>query len=660
MIFSGKGGSDSGHPAKEAEKFHTLSEDELRKEAAEIQVSATEILEMGRSKAMKEHKVPFRGKASPGQSRPSTAPTNKTTATKMPSPKADTSKAGGYGVPQNADERIDAALELMQAKYEQNVKVVEMLFDEKRQLEQHISELQDRMNPALSLDGTITRSITGGTFDEQVAAAQRVASPERAVMGGPKRADSPTRKGTDNKARGRAGTGARSMSAGSKRPTGTSPSKVGAASLGAVAAANLFGGGKSSQSMRQSQFVLRLQADSDRYMQRKKGAEEKELKERLDHEAYEQEKYKRLLRAKNAGPFKGMMERAERSAELNRERAEKKKREAEEKERSEAEMRRKKRIDHINKELPSGELTWKEMEEQATAARVERIEKRKIEVSMTSKAPGIGRETRRRNRTPEVQEVKKVEDPERVSARLALQQKRWKAKIEEIQMQNKQKMAAMRSSVDPKVLSMEKRIEQNTLKRKAKEDERARVKQEEEEAKVALQKKALEKLMGAKVPEASRKLTKSAQNRAILVRKAADAKEAKLRAEEKEERARNNKLKAMGAVMKNVVQEREVLRKSQCANYTELAGSEGRAAQLAQEARREFREKLRANKKKLAEARAGAPTLMQRLDIESAGARAGNKFSATVRDAMGNSQGEGDGDGEDDLFSDYEKAKLGL
>ena len=89
----------------------------------------------------------------------------------------------------------------------------------------------------------------------------------------------------------------------------------------------MFGGVKSSESMRQSQFVLRLQADSDRYMQRKKGAEEMELKERLDHEAYEQEKYKRLLRAKNAGPFKGMMERAERSAELNRERAEKKKRE---------------------------------------------------------------------------------------------------------------------------------------------------------------------------------------------------------------------------------------------------------------------------------------------------------------------------------------------
>ena len=64
-------------------------------------------------------------------------------------------------------------------------------------------------------------------------------------------------------------------------------------------------------------------------------------------------------------------------------------------------MRRKARIDHINKPRPSGELSWKEMEEAAAAQRIERVEKRKVEMSMSSKAPGIGNGSSRRKKVAE-------------------------------------------------------------------------------------------------------------------------------------------------------------------------------------------------------------------------------------------------------------------
>jgi len=72
------------------------------------------------------------------------------------------------------------------------------------------------------------------------------------------------------------------------------------------------------------------------------------------------------------------------------------------------------------------------MEEAAAAQRIERVEKRKVEMSMSSKAPGIGNGSSRRKVAAEKYEPKKVEDPDRVAARLAGQQKKWDAKIEEI------------------------------------------------------------------------------------------------------------------------------------------------------------------------------------------------------------------------------------
>jgi hypothetical protein len=215
-----------------------------------------------------------------------------------------------------------------------------------------------------------------------------------------------------------------------------------------------------------------------------------------------------------------------------------------------------------------------------------------------------------------------------------------------------------RAEIDPKVISMENRIKQGELKRKAREEEKGRIRKEKEARVEAIKKKELEKLMNQKVPEASRRLTKSSENRAILVRQSMETEMRKAAADEKAERLRKNKLKVMGSVMKNVVAEREQFRKSQHPDYIELAGSEERASAIAREKRDEFRQKLRENKAKLAEARARAPSLMERMDMTTAVTAAGNNALTTLKDTMTKGMAN-DGDC-DDLFDDYEKLKLGL
>ena len=132
-------------------------------------------------------------------------------------------------------------------------------------------------------------------------------------------------------------------------------------------------------------------------------------------------------------------------------------------------------------------------------------------------------------------------------------------------------------------------------------------------------------------------------------------KERAARKEMEEEKKRKATLKAMGAVMKNIVSEREMARKARHGGYVELSGSEERAAQVAKEAREEFRRALRANKAKLDDSLKNRPSLLERLEHQNVAAAAGTKALSSVKDAI-----LGDGGEDDDLFDEFEKMKLGL
>lgn len=62
-------------------------------------------------------------------------------------------ESGGLNVTQSAEDRIHAAINIMKDKYEQNLHVVEQLFDEKKYMERKIQLLEDRLRRKVHREG---------------------------------------------------------------------------------------------------------------------------------------------------------------------------------------------------------------------------------------------------------------------------------------------------------------------------------------------------------------------------------------------------------------------------------------------------------------------------------------------------------------------------
>ena len=664
-------------------KYHVLTEAELRDEARKAQESAVGILEMGSQIVAKKTRSPIKTSAGTKKMRQEKNVRKKAVAAsvaaeaeaeKEANKEEDTTAdmiltgaplhggSGGFGVPMDSTERINSTGLIIKEKYEQNLKVVDILFEEKKSLESRVVALESALEDAgLDINQVIRPDTAPNTTD--------IPTGDEGTMPGPMRSISPT---AATKRSNKVGTTARSMSAkGSRTQKSKSSTSSGSPSRGKVGmsasqASKMFGPGGISNNMnkkdRHDLFVAKLQASVDNHKQKKLNADEKERQKKLDHDKYMRELAEKRKRAKNAGPFTDMMKRQEEAAELQKEKMEKKKKEAEDAERKEAAARRKKRLDHINKELPKNELTWKEMEAEKAASRKEQVEKRALELQMKSKAPAMTRYEDRPKKDPyDNYKPFKAEDPARVKARLDMQKRRWDEKQKELEMQKNARsrltpkdypFSSLVQSMDQRTLEQEKRKERRQREIKRMSDEKLVVKQEKE-------RRELEKLMNSKVPESSRKMTASVKKRAEMVRKKMEDEELEKQKEKLEEQKRKNTLKAMGSVMKNVIEENEMRRKAQVPGYVELSGSEERAALLAREARENFREKFRANKKRLDDIVSKRPTLIERLDQSTAANNAANNALKTLKSAMGEELGQG-GNTDDDLFDEFEKIKLGL
>ena len=667
---------------KDFGKYHVLTESELRDEARKAQESAVSILEMGSQIVAKKPKSPVKTSAGTKKMRQEKNIRKKAVAAavaaeaELEDNKEEDTTAdmiltgqplhggnGGFGIPMDSNERINSTTAVIKEKYEQNLKVVDILFEEKKSLESRVMALETALEDA-GLDVTqVTRPDTAPDMID-------VPTGDTSVMPGPMRSTSPT---AASKRNNKVGTTARSMSAvgGSRNKNSKSATSSGSPSRGKVGmsanqASQMFGPGGISNKMnkkdRHDLFVAKLQASVDNHKQKKLNADEKERQKKLDHDKYMREQAERRKRAKNAGPFTDMMKRQEEAAELQKEKMEKKKKETDDKERKEAEARRKKRLDHINKELPKNELTWKEMEAEKAAARKEKVEKRALELQMKSKAPAMTRyDDRPKKDILDSYKPFKAEDPARVKARLDMQKQRWDQKQKELEVQKgaRSRMTPKDYPFSPLVQSMDQRTLEQEKRKERRQREIKRMNDEKIAARQERERRELEKLMNSKVPESSRKMTASVKKRAEMVRKKMEDEELEKQKEKLEDQKRKNTLKAMGSVMKNVIEENEIRRKSQVPGYVELSGSEERAAILAREARENFREKFRANKKRLDDIVSKRPTLIERLDQTTTANNAANNALKTLKNAMGEELGQGDV-ADDDLFDEYEKMKLGL
>ena len=396
--------------------------------------------------------------------------------------------------------------------------------------------------------------------------------------------------------------------------------------------------------------------------------EENRKKKMEEERAYAETQADRFHRASvNGKSFDSMLRRAERAAEKNKSKLEAKLLAEEEAAKKAAKEREEARRAHLNKSLSKvGELSWAEMQEQQENARREMAEKRKQEMAAQSKAPAgaFAKDTNERHRKAVKSDeagttnayVFKAADPEKVTARLEKQHQVWVRTLESAKERASEKLAQAalatmgKSGKDPAA-----QMEARAQVLKAKREQRLSDKREREaklkEKQLEKEKKAKEKLFNEKVPESGRRLTKSAQNRAEMVRKALE-KDAKDKAmEEKRATAKAKSEREMSLILRSIVQEHDRERKEKLpGEFREI--SDAQIKEHVKNAQLEYKARLQENKKRLNDAINSRPSLLERHEQDVAARTAGTKALGKVANAMGGA--------ELDLFNEDEAAKLGV
>ena len=366
--------------------------------------------------------------------------------------------------------------------------------------------------------------------------------------------------------------------------------------------------------------------DNEAYILRREWAAAREKAEREEREAYGAELQLRTLRAsKNGKEFEAMRKRAEKCHERNVQKSLAKKEKEDAAEAKEAQDRLEARRAHLNKQLSkNGELSWKEMLEQQEMRRKENCEKHKQELLVKSRAPaGAFRDAdNKRDKlkaaTEEVDYAFKAEDPQKVAAKLAKMQRQWEAQQEAKKKLVAERDAAKRLALSGKlrkpsqVKSMEDR-EAEAKARHAKREEERRKKDEAEDLKRKEdEKRRAEKLANIKIPEEAQRLTKSAKNRADMVLKMKNDEKDRIAREAREQARKRLVVAEMGRTLKVIIDQREQERKEKLGSFTELSGSEHKAAEAAKALRAEYKKRRQENEARLRDVVNSRPSLIER------------------------------------------------
>jgi hypothetical protein len=275
----------------------------------------------------------------------------------------------------------------------------------------------------------------------------------------------------------------------------------------------------------------------------------------MEQSKYAEELRQRSLRASLKGrEFEGLMQRQKEAEQLKSARFAKKAAETEEstaRERRELSMQRQA---HLNKSLPSSTLSWKDIEAQEQEKRKQRVEARKQELlMMTSPFKAAEAVPKKKKETAEDSDkfVFKAKDPQEVVARLSQQQEVWKSRLDAV----RQKTRSSEKLTKPVVTSLELRAEEYAAKKKErqqrlvdKEKEKNLQKQREEE-------KRMHRLLSAKIPDASKRLTKSVELKIGQVRASKDGSIAEEKRKEEQAKKRRESMKQASAVVRTIVEE---------------------------------------------------------------------------------------------------------
>ncbi|RYH16689.1 hypothetical protein EON65_29655 [archaeon] len=554
-------------------------------------------------------------------------------------------------------DKISKVFRVIKQKYEQNLHVIDKLYDERLSLEQYARSLEEKLVEVTGRDLDELGLQANGEADlppdydefENVSAnmAATYAAPPRGSTGltAGQAAQQLAQSKSPLEAPGYSATEPRGRSrnrpplSASMRSQSLNRSSAPTRSLSSSRRSLSLGRGVSPQ----------LQADIDNYVQKQRLFEEKERRERLEKEAEEERRREKLLMAsRNGNPFIAMHEREKtmhekKEAKLAALRQEEEKKLREEKLKLEAKK-------HAESQLMAtaikGSMSWQELQDLEEAKRRERIESRKQDLQRISALPSALAESMQRvKRVSTVASSEpmksnfKAEDPEVVARRLETQQKTWMTRLE----QHKEKLredflirrgesGMLQGSLTK---SMELRADHAKQKRQARLQSQYEREMQEKKRQEELEEEKKARLLNMSLPESSLKLTKAAAMREKRVKDGLLDKRLERERERRKMEQKEIRLKETAVVLKSVMRDRdEELKAKNPGMKLEVSLAEHEAVERAARAREEYRAKLRENKQKLKEAMRSRPSLLERHDQNIATRNAATQALKTITHAM--------------------------
>lgn len=401
-----------------------------------------------------------------------------------------------------------------------------------------------------------------------------------------------------------------------------------------------------------------LQADADRYVQKRRLFEERERLVKLEQEEYERQQRDRFLKASLYGSgFKDMEKREAEYRKHMEERLQKKK----EKETNEKiKQRKQKELEKQEKERLKASLnsskTWKELHQEQEQARQERIKINiaALEQSKEQLPPNLMKSiedfqhkrlapqnsskslTKETNNKPTTSHL----DPHEIVAKLNEQAENFKLKLRESKEKMKLKQQEHIVNVSTQAIGIESMLQRNQeyqekriIKQKEKEEREKYLLQLEKEK----EKAKYDALLATKLPEGSKKMTKAVEKK---LKQLDEQRHQELLQKEKEERLKKKKereQKEASAVLKVIMRERDEELKALNPQMMELTLSEKLSEERARQAREEYRQKLRDNKRKIEESLKARPSLLERhnksIAKRDAGMNALQKIAQVVKES---------------------------
>eukprot|EP00599_Poterioochromonas_sp_BG-1_P007565 CAMPEP_0173136430 /NCGR_PEP_ID=MMETSP1105-20130129/2478_1 /TAXON_ID=2985 /ORGANISM="Ochromonas sp., Strain BG-1" /LENGTH=793 /DNA_ID=CAMNT_0014048609 /DNA_START=96 /DNA_END=2477 /DNA_ORIENTATION=- len=607
---------------------------------------------------------------------------------------AEASEVYDYGDVENEDTMERKALKVIQKKYEQNLNVVEKLFHEKLSLEEYTKQLESQLEALTGkkIEHPVFDQAAPPSYDDVSSHPQlkRSQFDPTVAISATELADLLSHVGEADQVRGRARVPRSASSDQAMFVRSHSAPRGGAydtptrktMSMDDPAYYGKMTRSRSSERSFSSRKVdgpsPHLQADIDRYVQKRRLMEERERLQRLEQQQYEMNIQQKRMQASLKGEeFIAMKLREEETKRKVEARLKKLENDAkkEEIQRKEREMEeRKKKLDKLKQELQTrSTMTWEEIQQEDERNRQERRERRKNELlSMSSLPKSIEENLRKTMTAKKFSPIKeshnngshfKAEDIEKVREKLRKSLEK-KEEMDERQRERSRERSRSRErtsisaggsraslgggggSGEASVLSSR---EQREKERKERWDAFKQAQKDKEEHKKEMEKQKeklkYEKLLSAKLPDNALKLTKAEILKQQRVQQMKLQDERRRQMEAKKRAEKDMSLKETAAMVSLVLKERDEKLKVKNPGYVELTDVTKMVAERSKQAREEYQKKLQDNQRKYNEVKKNRPSLIMREDEKNAKKKAKLQAESKIANAIL-------GAGDDDLYGD--------